>query len=226
VLHGLGFDGCDLDIEPGGTVLPEQSPVDLVRAIEVVTGDGLEVPVATTAFLTINDPWARNVLALCGRSGVIYFRTGYSRFPDRLAQRRNDIAGFMTYGRAAGIGLALPYPAAEPLLRGLDQNWIGYDFDPSQGSVEAVLQRVRTIMLRDVRKEGDRTAPCPLGEGVVDWSAFFASLAHARFSGPLTISPNYAAPDRLEAIRHDLDFARKQLTAAYEKELSLLHSAH
>src|SRR5215469_9723085 len=60
ILNGLGFDGCDLAVEPGGTVEPEQSPVDLVRAIEVVTGDGLEVPVATTSFLSIGEPWARN----------------------------------------------------------------------------------------------------------------------------------------------------------------------
>jgi L-ribulose-5-phosphate 3-epimerase len=225
IASSLGFDGCDLLVERGGTVDPAQSPVDMVRSIEVITGSGLEVPVITTSFLSIQEPWARNVLALSGRSGVAYFRTGYSKYPERLAQRSVDLGGFVAYGRAAGIGLALPYPAAEPFVRGFDPNWVGYDFDPSQGSVQAVLPRLRTIVLRDLRKDGDRLVPCPLGEGTVDWMAFFAALAHARFSGPLTIAPNYQAPDPLDAIRHDLAFARKLLDAAYQKELSLHSSA-
>ena len=78
-LGGFGFDGCDLSVEPGGTVLPEQSPVDLVRAIEVVSGEGFEVPVITTSFFNILEPWARNVLGLSGRSGVTYFRSAWRR---------------------------------------------------------------------------------------------------------------------------------------------------
>ena len=226
ILNGLGFDGCDLSVERGGTVEPEQSPVDLVRAIEVVTGDGLEVPIATTSFLGVGEPWARNCLALCGRSGVIHFRSGYSKYPERILQRRNDIVGLMTYGRAAGIELALPYPAAESLVRALDPDSVGYDFDPSQGSVQPVLSRVRTILLRDVRKEGDRLVPCPLGEGAVDWGGFFTALARAKFSGPLTIRPEYPTADTLAAVRRELAFARKQLNDAYQKELSLLDPAH
>jgi L-ribulose-5-phosphate 3-epimerase len=226
LLNAMGFDGCDLQVEAGGTVAPDQSPVDMVRAIEVITGEGFEVPVISTAFLSVAEPWARNVIGLCGRSGVVFFRTGYSRYPERMAQRRNDVAGLMSYGRAVGIGLVLPYPAAESIVGGIDPTWVGYDFDPSQGSLPAALPRVRTIVLRDTRKEGDRMVPCPLGEGTVNWSAFFGTLAHARFSGPLTLSSSYPAPDRLEAMRRDLAFARKLLNEAYQKELSSLNSAH
>jgi len=219
VLTGLGFDGCDLSVEAGGTVLPEQSPVDLVRAIEVISGEGFEVPVITTSFFSVNEPWARNVLGLSGRSGVVYFRTGYSKYPERLAQRRNDILGFMTYGRAVEIGLVVPYPAGEPMIRDLDPNWIGYDFDTTQAGLEAALPRLRAIKLRDARKDGNRVVACPLGEGLVDWAGFFATLAHARFSGPLTLTLSYQAADRLEALQRDAAFARQQLNAAFQKEL-------
>jgi hypothetical protein len=218
-LTSLGLDGCDLSVEPGGTVLPEQSPVDLVRAIEVMSGQGFEVPVITTSFFSILEPWARNVLGLSGRSGVTYFRTGYSRFPERLTARRNEIAGLMSYGRAAEIGMALPYPAGEAVIRDLDPEWIGYDFDTTQGSVDAALPRLRMVRLRDARKDGNRVAACPLGEGMVDWVAFFGALARARFSGPLTVTLTYQAADRLEALQRDTAFARQQLNAAYQKEL-------
>jgi sugar phosphate isomerase/epimerase len=219
ILNSLGFDGCDLAVQPGGTVAPDQSPVDMVRAIETLTGEGLEVPVITTAFFSVAEPWARNVLALCGRSGVPFFRSGYSRYPERLVGHGNEVAALVAYGRAAGIGLGLPYPAAEVLIRDMDRDWAGYDFDPSQGKVESALSRIRMVVLRDVRREGGLATPCPLGEGSVDWPGFFGVLAHARFSGPLTLTIAYPAPDRLEAIRRDLAFARKHLNAAYEKEL-------
>ena len=218
-LNGLGLDGCDLSVEPGGTVLPEQSPVDLVRAIEVIGGEGFEVPVITTSFFSIVEPWARNVLGLSGRSGVAYFRTAYSKYPERLAARRNDILGLMSYGRAAEIGMVVPYPAGEAVIRALDPEWIGYDFDTTQGAVEAVLPRIRAVRLRDARKDGNRMVACPLGEGVVDWAGFFGVLARARFSGPLTLTLSYQVADRLEALKHDAAFARQQLNAAYQKEL-------
>ncbi|MBV9504569.1 MAG: sugar phosphate isomerase/epimerase [Acidobacteriia bacterium] len=217
VLNGLGFDGCDLSVQPGGTVAPDQSPVDLIRAIEIMSGNQLEVPVITTSFFSVAEAWARNVLGLSARSGVAFFRTGYANAAsERLAQRKIDLIGLMSYGRAAGIGMALPYPAAEPVIRDLDPQWAGYDFDPSQGSIAAALPRTRIISLRDRKPDG---TPCPLGEGKVDWPAFFGALAHARFSGPLTISISYPAEDRLGAIKNDLAFARQQLNAAYQKEV-------
>src|SRR6266478_2347524 len=48
VLRDLGFDGCDLSVEPGGHVPPEQTGADLSRAIEACTGVGLDVPILTT----------------------------------------------------------------------------------------------------------------------------------------------------------------------------------
>jgi hypothetical protein len=218
-LSGLGCDGCDLSVEPGGTVLPEQSPVDLVRAIEVVNGEGFEVPVITTSFFSIGEPWARNVLGLSGRSGVTYFRTGYSKYPERIALGRNEIPLLMSYGRAVEMGMLVPYPAAEAAIRALDPNWIGFDFDTTQGGFEKVLPRIRAVRLRDARKDGDRVVACPLGEGMVDWAGFFGTLAHARFSGPLTLTLSYQTADRLEAVRHDAAFARAQINAAYQKEL-------
>src|SRR5689334_17500536 len=41
VLRSIGVDGCDLSVERGGHVNPEQSSVDLMRAVEAITGVGL-----------------------------------------------------------------------------------------------------------------------------------------------------------------------------------------
>src|ERR1039458_8313983 len=49
VIGGLGFDGVDLSVEPGGHVLPEKAGNFLMPALEGFTGQGLDVPMITTA---------------------------------------------------------------------------------------------------------------------------------------------------------------------------------
>jgi len=224
VLDGLGFDGCDLSVQPDGTVHPDQSPVDLVRAIESVRGVGVDLPVITTSFLNVGEPWARNCLSLSGGSGVTFFRTAYSQYPaTALMQRRFEIGNLAAYGRAAHMVMGIPYPAGTAVARDLDPNWTGWDYDTAaagSGSLADALPRVRMILLRDAKRENDQVVPCPLGEGTVDWQAFFSALAKARFAGPLTLRLDYRPQNKLQAIRKDLDFARKLLNGAYEKELA------
>ena len=40
-----------------------------MRAVEAVTGVGLDVPVITTAYTSLADPTIRNVVAIAGRWG-------------------------------------------------------------------------------------------------------------------------------------------------------------
>jgi len=75
------------------------------------------------------------------------------------------------------------------------------------------------VCARDCYWEKDggtwKLAECPLGEGMVDWAQFFATLVKARFSGPISLQIGYPAKDELSAIRKDLAFLKKQVAAAY-----------
>src|SRR5689334_1579418 len=81
ILRGMGVDGCDLTVMPGGHVAPEQSAVDLMRAIEAITGTGLDVPVITTKYTSLADQTIRNVVAIAGEMGVPLFRAGQWKYP-------------------------------------------------------------------------------------------------------------------------------------------------
>ncbi len=225
ILSGMGFDGCDLSVQQGGTVEPFQISVDLVRAVEVFQGRGLEVPLITTTFISATEPWARNVIYITGGSGVPFFRPGYWKFPGaRLIEMKAQIVGLANVGRAYNMAMGLPNTAGEALLGDLDPKWVGYDFDPSQATpdlpLEKAMPRVKMFLLRDARRQNGQLAPCPLGDGIVDWGKFFDTMAHAKFSGPLTLQSDYPAADRLEAIRKDLEFARKHLNDAYQKVIN------
>lgn len=224
ILNGMGFDGCDLSVQRGGTVQPEQIAVDLVRAIETMQGRGLEVPVMTTDFLSPVEPWARNVIYVGGGSGVPLFRGGYWRVPAaRLIDMKSQIAGMAALGRSYNMVMGVPNSAGAAVLSDLDTHWAGYDFDPSQATadlpIEAAVPRIKMVILRDARRQNGSLMPCPLGEGLVDWAKFFGALAGAKYSGPLTLQSDYAAANRVDAIRRDLEFARTQLNAAYQRQV-------
>ena len=247
ILQSLGVDGCDLSVQAGGHVLPEQSAVDLMRAVEAVTGVGLDVPVISTAYTSLADPTIRNVAGIAGEMGVPVFKAGHWKYPPgaeieaRLAEVQRDLSGLAALARAVNMALAIPNLAGDNvgeavwdinmMIRGTDPRTVGYDFDIGSATAEGgmggwaialrlALPRLKMVTARDFIWTKDANGawsmtPCPLGEGMVDWTKFFGMLARARFTGPVSIQMDYRPKDELSAIRHDVDFIRKQVNAAY-----------
>ena len=247
VVRGLGFDGCDLSVEPGGHVVPEKAAVYLMPALEALTGAGLDVPMITTTFTSMEDPLAQEVLGLSGFIGVPFFRPGHWKLAGsaaaeaRLGQAQRQIASLASLGRATGLAMGIHNFEGEPegaavsdidrVIRPFDPHWVGFDFDAGYGAAEGgpggltlplqlALPRLKMVTLRDFKWAGEalrgrKMTPCPLGEGVVDWPQLFGTLARAKFKGPISLHVDYQPKDELAAIRHDLDFVRKQVAAAY-----------
>ena len=246
VLRDLGFDGCDLAVIPGGHVPPEKAAADLMRAIEAVSGVGLDVPILTTAVTNAGDAAGRMILSIAGFMGIPAFRPGYWHYgnaPDieaRQMEVQREMLGLASVGRAYNVAMAVHNMSGDnvgaslfelsAMFRGIDPRWVGYDFDPGYATEEGgagawstalrlALPRLKAVTVKDFywAKDGGtwKPAPCPLGEGMVDWGKFFAALAKARFTGPVTIEMKYQPKDDLGAIRKDLEFVRKQLAAAW-----------
>ena len=247
VLRDLGFDGCDLSVEPGGHVLPEHAQADLVRAVLAITDVGLDVPLFTTSITSPADPNIRLILGIGNFLGVPLFRPGVwkyngtSEIEARLVQVERELAGLAALGRSAAMAMGLRNVAGDNvggavwdtnlIIRGLDPQWVGYDFDPGSATAAAgaegwwltlrlALPRLKMVALNDFTWTKDaggawKATPCPLGEGMVDWSRFFVALARAKFTGPLSLEMAYRPAKELEAIRRDLEFVRQQVAAAY-----------
>jgi L-ribulose-5-phosphate 3-epimerase len=117
------------------------------------------------------------------------------------------------------------------VIRPLDPQWVGYDFDVAYATMEGgtagiegpfavALPRLKMVTVRDFKWNGPeggprQSKPCPLGDGVVDFPKFFAALSKARFTGPITLPVDHSPTGEVAAIKHDLEFVRKQITAAY-----------
>jgi sugar phosphate isomerase/epimerase len=247
VLRGMGADGCDLSVQPDGHVDPAKASVDLMRAIEAVTGVGLDVPVITTSYTSIADPTIRLVVAVCGEMGIPVFRVGHWKYTEaaepeaRLIEAQRDIAGLASLARAAGMAMAIQNVAGENVgaaiwdinmaIRGMDPAVVGYDFDIGYATAEGagggwsvamrlVRPRLKKVTLRDFVWSKDasgkwKALPCPPGEGAVDFPRFFAMLARARFTGPISLPLDYQPKDEVNAMRRDIEFVRKHIAAAY-----------
>ena len=181
------------------------------------------------------------------RPGVWKYN-GTSEIEARLAEVQRDIAGLAAIGRPDGMAMGVRNVAGDNvggaiwdtnlIIRGMDPQWVGYGFDPGSataaGGVDGwwvalrlALPRLKMVALNDFNWTKDtggawKATPCPLGEGMVDWSGFFATLARAKFTGPLSIEMAYRPAKELEAIRRDLEFVRKQVAAAYGNSATAL----
>ncbi len=176
IVKQMGFDGVDLTVRPGGHVEPRLANVDLVRAFEVMSGEGLSIPVITTALTTPVDRTAVPVIALAGMSGAQVFRTGYwpygngANIMGRLGEVQRDFAGLMSIGRQYTIAPAMHNQVGDNvgaaiwdvqrIIEPLDPAWAGYYFDPCNatangggGSWEIALRlalpRIKAVTVQD-----------------------------------------------------------------------------
>jgi L-ribulose-5-phosphate 3-epimerase len=242
ILQTFGVDGCDLSVQRGGHVNPQDSSVDMMRAVEAITGVGLDVPVISTAYTSLADPTIRNVIGISGEMGIPIFKSGHWKYPAtgeieaRLAEVQRDISALASIARAVNMSVAISNLAGENvgssiwdtnmLIRGLDPRTVGYDFDIGSATAEGglggwnitlrlALPRLKMVTARDYAWSKDGLVACPLGEGIVDWPKFFGILARAHFAGPISIQMDYQPKDELGAIRKDVAFIRKQVNTAY-----------
>ncbi len=168
----------------------------------------------------------------------------YGNAPDleaRLTEVQREMLGLASVGRAYNVAMAVHNSSGDSvgaglwdvsgMLRTVDPRWVGYDFDPGFATETAgvsgagvlmrlAMPKLKAVTVRDFTWNKDagggwKAAPCPLGEGMVDWRPFFAALARVRFVGPITIEVRYETKDELNAFRRDLEFVRKQVAAAY-----------
>jgi sugar phosphate isomerase/epimerase len=194
VMKAMGIEGCDLTIRQGGHVLSERAPADMVRAIEGVRDEGVDVAMITTGFFSAAEPWARNVMAIAGGMRVPFFTAGpwpYGGATDiaaKVADVKREVAGLMLLGRTYGIAMGVQNAAGEnvggavwdaaAMIGDLDAKWVGYYYDVAAAVMEGgvggwsvslrlALPRLKMVALSDFTwaKEGGRWRPKPCPMG-------------------------------------------------------------
>ncbi len=122
-------------------------------------------------------------------------------------------------------------------MQNVDPNRVGFFFDPAQATIEGgktgwnlnfrrIAPRLFMVAIKDFVWEktgqGWRTRWVPLGEGLVNWSAFFVLLKTTPFAGPISLHIEYDPGGKTkteqydrsyEAAARDLQFLKRHLAA-------------
>jgi L-ribulose-5-phosphate 3-epimerase len=240
-LQMIGFDGVELSVQPGGHI-PLEGDIDLhlERAIEAMTGSGIDVPVLSTTITSVQTKELRTIMGWGSEMGIPILSPG--QWPNNgdgmgstiMAQR--EIQMLAQIGRAAKMQIAVHNATPNfvgssvtdlnAAIRPFDAI-VGFNFDTGYAAaysdstaLQTALPRLKMATVRDCKwtkaPDGSRTlTQCPLGEGMVDWPKFFGALAKANFVGPITLHVEYAPQDQLAAVRKDLAFLKNQRAGAY-----------
>lgn len=253
VLKPLGFDGIDLTVRPGGHVDPKRVAQDLPGFAQSIRGEGLALPMITTGLLSADDPAAQPTLETAAALKIPYFKPGYYLYAFKDARAEVAAAGaklrtLAAVSARAGVHLGFHNHAGyiggnvwdiAPFVDALPRESAGYYYDVRHAVVEGgdagwrtafdiAAPRLAMIALKDFywEKAADkwRIHDCPMGEGMVNWKAYFGMLAKANFHGPVSLHLEYDIPGKtpeeteqntLAAAARDLAFIKARLAEAY-----------
>jgi sugar phosphate isomerase/epimerase len=112
-IRGLGFEGVDLTVRPGGTVTPERVRQDLPEAIRTLHDWGLSVPLITTAITNPDQGQAKEILETAAAAGIREAKLGYvpvkgfPTFESALEQFNRDLDGIERIANSTGVRVNL-----------------------------------------------------------------------------------------------------------------------
>lgn len=225
-VRAAGFGGVDLTVRPGGHVEPARVNDDLAPAVRAIRDAGSQVPMLTTGLTRADDPAAGPTFTTARAVGVPLLKAGYYRYAFKdvraeLADATRAFAGLARLAADAGVTIAYhnhsgyigaPVWDALQMVEPLDARAAGYYFDIRHAVVEGgdagwrvatqmVAPRLRMLAAKDFywdkRQNGRwQIVDCPLGDGMVDWPAFFSEIARTTFSGPISIHLEYETGGR------------------------------
>jgi len=123
------------------------------------------------------------------------------------------------------------------LLRDLDPRWLGSQYDVRHATVEGGTSwsntlrllgpHINTLVAKDFRwaQQGGkwRAENCPLGEGMVDFPAYFKILKRERIAAPVSLHLEYPIGGAEHGARR-LTTSREHVTNAMRRDLSKLRA--
>lgn len=217
----IGFDGVDLTVRPKGHVLPERVEDDLPKAVEAIKKAGLAALMMTTAVDDANDPVDIKVLETAVKTGISYYRMNWLRYEDSktmpetmetLKQKLKELSLLNKklqlngcYQNHSGQLVGASLWELWELLKETDRSYTGVQYDIRHAVVEGGMSwknglrlihpQIKMIALKDFKwgkKDGQwLDENTPIGEGMVDFTAYFKLLKKYQVQAPVSMHFEY-----------------------------------
>lgn len=209
-----------------GHVLPEKVQEDLPRAVDAAHAAGLKVEMITTEITSARDKHAETVLRTAAKLGVKYYRFGTWNYDlkagiratlEQLKPTFNELAAL---NASVGIHGAIQNHAGmrvgsglwdlHALLRDIDPRWVGVQYDIRHATAEGgqswplpLRLLAPWIKCTDAKDFKWEQAPgkaaienVPIGEGVVNFDAYFKLVRELDIGGPISVHFEYPPFER------------------------------
>jgi len=150
----LGFDGVALTVRRGGHVLPERVETDLPKAVAAVRKAGIDVGMLITDVYDVSDPVTEKILRTASGLGIRYYRLGYMHYDQdkdileqleatrpkmkALADMNQNYKIFGGNHNHTGNCIGTSLWDAWDLFKGLNPEWIGFQYDTGNGFNEGI----------------------------------------------------------------------------------------
>ncbi len=244
-----GLEGADLTVRPGGHVLPENTATDLPKAVNALNKQGLKVGMLTTRINNTEDKYTEEILSIAHNLGIKYYRLGYLKYHnekgivksledhkaniEKLALLNEKYSIHGGYQNHAGTRVGGPVWDLWHILNGLNPEYIGCQYDIRHAVLEGgsswplaiklLKNYIKTIVIKDFKwiknDKGWRGVSVPLGEGMVDFQAFFKLLKTLKIAAPLSLHFEYPLYAGKQLSKKE---KRKQAVKTISKEVKKL----
>jgi sugar phosphate isomerase/epimerase len=238
-----GLDGLDLTVRPGGHVLPEHVKRDLPLAAKAIRNAGLGLTMMTTRISDPEDPLTEQILGTASELGVKFYRMGYYSYEknqgisqnlDRIRRQMEGLARLNekyrihgAYQNHSGSRFGAPLWDLWQVLETLAPEWSGCQYDIRHAIVEGaeswelafdlLKNHIRCLAIKDFHwhlQDGKwRIKNVPIGDGMVDFNAFFQKVYSYNIFGPISLHIEYPLfPDRNLAPAQKKDMAIRTIS--------------
>lgn len=244
----IGFDGVDWSVRPKGHVLPENVKRDLPLAVAEAKKVGLKPKMMTTGVTKAGDQYTEDVLGAAAKLGIEFYRLGYYRYPkdqsipDAIADIRKDVNGLSVlnkklnitgaYQNHAGLHVGAAIWEIWEMLQGVKNDNMGCQYDIRHASVEGgkswptglklIKTQIKSLVLKDYRWEKSNgkwnLINTPIGEGMVDFPAYFKLLKQYNINVPVSMHYEYDMGGA-EHGKKDISISKKEVLQFMKKDL-------
>lgn len=210
-----GLNGVDYTVRPEGHVLPEKVTTDLPRAVAAAKKAGLKTTLMTTAILEAQG--SETLLKAAAAQGVQYYRMGwYDYIKGKSIQEsiktRNQQLKELTklnsrynlqaaYQNHAGLKVGASVWDLYEMIKDVDPKFAGVQYDIRHATVEGanswplglelIHKHINTLVIKDVKWVDNKLQNVPLGEGMVNFKAFFQKVKELNIHVPITLHLEY-----------------------------------
>lgn len=210
-----GLNGVDYTVRPEGHVLPEKVTTDLPRAIKAAKSSGLKTTLMTTAILEAKG--ADTLLKTAADQGVRYYRMGWYDYikgksiSESIKIRNQQLKELTSINRQHNIQAAYQNHAGlkvgasvwdlYEMIKDIEPKYAGVQYDIRHATVEGanswplglelIQQHINTLVIKDFKWVNNTLQNVPLGEGMVNFKAFFQRVKEFNIHVPITLHLEY-----------------------------------